>query len=298
MSGSQDSTLAGDSEPTPRGVGPPDVTVTPPVPSLEVQMMMQQMKHQQEAHDAAMKVQQAESKHHDLQAQLLTEQISVLRANAEKARLAKEDTAPATSTGDAELEKLKRLPYCPYAAGNPFPPRPDIHPSGRNAEALRPLRGQDARGVVQEVEFLDEKIYSGTEGVVADTVLTKWLAEFDTTQAKNVMTVTAKLAAGAANRAHRDDHRVGGPPPDFDHGTSLRNLTPQQQGLDIETVRAVKTGAWVRARRRRHVLMVFLVPKPGTNTWRLVFDFRWLNDFCVKSTCKMEIDPEEPAKAG
>ncbi|KAK3246030.1 hypothetical protein CYMTET_44424 [Cymbomonas tetramitiformis] len=88
-------------------------------------MLLQQMQHQQEAHDAAMKVQHAESKQHDLQAQLLTEQISALRADAEKARLAKEETAPVTSTGDAELEKLKRLPYCPYAAGSPFPPRPD-----------------------------------------------------------------------------------------------------------------------------------------------------------------------------
>ncbi|KAK3264876.1 hypothetical protein CYMTET_26410 [Cymbomonas tetramitiformis] len=73
-------------------------------------MLLQQMQHQQEAHDAAMKVQHAESKQHDLQAQLLTEQISALRADAEKARLAKEETTPVTSTGDAELEKLKRLP--------------------------------------------------------------------------------------------------------------------------------------------------------------------------------------------
>eukprot|EP00854_Cymbomonas_tetramitiformis_P006303 gene6303-biopygen6343 len=82
---------------------------------------------------------------------------------------------------------------------------------------------------------------------------------------------------------------VKGPPPRFDHGISLQDLMPEQQAwLDIETDRSLRSGAWVRARRRRHVLRVFLVPKPGTNSWRLVMDFRWLNEFCVKSKCKME----------
>eukprot|EP00854_Cymbomonas_tetramitiformis_P006108 gene6108-biopygen6136 len=341
------------------------------------------MKHQQEAHDAAMKIKQAESKQHDLQAQLLTEQISAMRADAEKARSAKEDTEATTSTGDVELEKLRRLPYCPFATGNPFPPRPDtlldampklfdlygdkthaalckksnssmkyeqmvlgpalayFHdaivyeettidllqnlPTAEHTPFLNELWNRVIRGhntkkgvygllcnrytmigyramlegdneahggaevVRAKLAFMEQKIYAGTEGVVADTILTKWLAEFDASKAKNVMTVTAKLAAGAATRAQRGDHRVGGPPPDFDHGTSLRDLTQQkQEWLDIETARSLKTGAWVRARRKRHVSRVFLVPKPGTNSWRLVMDFRWLDEFCVKSKCKME----------
>eukprot|EP00854_Cymbomonas_tetramitiformis_P034443 gene34443-biopygen30071 len=65
--------------------GTPGEIVSPPAPSLEMQLLLQQMTHQQEAQDAAMKIQQAESKQHDLQAQLLTEQISALRADAEKA---------------------------------------------------------------------------------------------------------------------------------------------------------------------------------------------------------------------
>ncbi|KAK3242772.1 hypothetical protein CYMTET_47546 [Cymbomonas tetramitiformis] len=204
-----------------------------------------------------------------------------------------------------------------------------------------------AEVVRAKLAFMEQKIYAGTEGVVADTILTKWLAEFDASKAKSVMTVTAKQAAGAANRAQRGDHRVGGgrggdqaPPPNspgnggkvkqrtmqeyvrsrkgawraggassealqwiargakmrwvkghppkFDHGTSLRDLKQQQEWLDIEMARSLKTGAWVRARRRRHVSRVFLVPKPGTNSWRLVMDFRWLNEFCVRSKCKME----------
>eukprot|EP00854_Cymbomonas_tetramitiformis_P024977 gene24977-biopygen25816 len=32
---------------------------------------------------------------------------------------------------------------------------------------------------------------------------------------------------------------------------------------------------------------MFLVPKPGTNTWRLVMDFRWLSTHCMKSRCQM-----------
>ncbi|KAK3232555.1 hypothetical protein CYMTET_57092 [Cymbomonas tetramitiformis] len=75
----------------------------------------------------------------------------------------------------------------------------------------------------------------------------------------------------------------------FDHGVSLGDATPLQlEWMDAETERCLKTGAWVRARRRRHVSLVFLVPKPGTNKWRLVMDFRWLNSHCVKSRCKME----------
>eukprot|EP00854_Cymbomonas_tetramitiformis_P016942 gene16942-biopygen17482 len=82
---------------------------------------------------------------------------------------------------------------------------------------------------------------------------------------------------------------VKGPPPKLDHGTSLQDLTPEQQAwLAIKTDRALRSGAWVRACRRRHVSRVFLVPKPGTNSWRLVMDFRWLNEFCVKSRCKMD----------
>eukprot|EP00854_Cymbomonas_tetramitiformis_P020301 gene20301-biopygen20936 len=277
-----------------------------------------------------MKIQQAESKQHDLQAQLLTEQTSALRADAEKARSAKDEvTSATTSTGDAELEKLRRLPYCPYAPVNPFPTHPDtltdampklfdlygdkthatlskksnssmkyeqmvlgparayFHDAIVYQEATvdllqnlpeaeytpfldelwnRVLRGHNtkkgvygllcnrytmigyramlegdneahggAEVVRAKLAFMEQKIYAGTEGVVADTILTKWLAEFDASKAKSVMTVTAKQAAGAANRAQRGDHRLG-----------------------------------------------------GTNSWRLVMDFRWMNEFCVKSKCKME----------
>eukprot|EP00854_Cymbomonas_tetramitiformis_P034072 gene34072-biopygen9987 len=230
---------------------------------------------------------------------------SALRVDAEKARSAKEEvTSATTSTGDAELEKLRRLSYGPYAPLNPFPPRPDtltdampklfdlygdkthaalskksnssmkyeqmvlgqalayFHdaivyeeetvdlpqnlPEAEYTPFLeelwnRVLRGHNtkkgvygllcnrytmigyramlkgdnedhggAEVVRAKLAFMEQKIYAGTEGVVADTILTKWLAEFDASKAKSVMTVTAKQAAGAANRAQRGDHRVGG----------------------------------------------------------------------------------------
>ncbi|KAK3276039.1 hypothetical protein CYMTET_15868 [Cymbomonas tetramitiformis] len=80
-----------------------------------------------------------------------------------------------------------------------------------------------------------------------------------------------------------------GPPPPFDHGVSLRDATRQQQvWLDAEKERLLQNGAWTRATRRSHVSRAFLVPKPGTSKWRLVVDFRWLNQWCVKNRVKME----------
>ncbi|KAK3242436.1 hypothetical protein CYMTET_47877 [Cymbomonas tetramitiformis] len=95
--------------------------------------------------------------------------------------------------------------------------------------------------------------------MVADSVRAKWLAEFDSSKVKAVMTTTANQAAGAAFKQNRSKHRVGGggrggatpsqhtpgPPPTFDHESSLRDRTPQQQEwLDIETDRVVRSGAW------------------------------------------------------
>ncbi|KAK3243136.1 hypothetical protein CYMTET_47193 [Cymbomonas tetramitiformis] len=78
-------------------------------------------------------------------------------------------------------------------------------------------------------------------------------------------------------------------PQPFDHGVSLADATHQQlEWMRAETERCLRSGAWVLAKRRRHVSRIFLVLRPGTNKWRLVMDFRWLNAHCVKSQCKME----------
>ncbi|KAK3242252.1 hypothetical protein CYMTET_48045 [Cymbomonas tetramitiformis] len=80
-----------------------------------------------------------------------------------------------------------------------------------------------------------------------------------------------------------------GPPPPFDHGVSLTDATRQQQvWLDAEKEGLLENGAWTRATRRSHVSHAFLVPKPGTNKWRLVVDFRWLNQWCLKNRVNME----------
>ncbi|KAK3240701.1 hypothetical protein CYMTET_49480 [Cymbomonas tetramitiformis] len=418
MAGSTNGSKSADDKPI-QGGAAAGSAVTPESP--ELQLLAQKMKHQQEAHDAAMQQQEANRKQHDLQFQLLTEQLKALRAEPSASQDATDDAATKkATTGDAELEKLKKLPYCPYADVNPFPTRPDTmtdcmpkvfdwyddkthttlckkanssmkfeqmvllgpalayfhdgivyeettmdmiedlrkaeHTLFLNELWDRLLRARDTKkgvhgmhcnrytmigyramlevdneanggadAVRAKLAFMEQKIYSSTEGMVADSVLTKWQAEFDSSKAKAVMMTTAKQAAGAAYKHSRSDHRVRGGgrggasppqytpggassevlqwiargakmrwvkghPPTFDHGSSLRDLMRQQQEwLDIETDRALRSGVWVRARRRSHVSRVFLVPKPGTNSWRLVMDFRWLNTFCVKSKCKMEM---------
>ena len=57
------------------------------------------------------------------------------------------------------------------------------------------------------------------------------------------------------------------PPPPFDFGDSLAELTPNQDAfLRREVPRCLKTGAWVRATDRRFVSKAFLVDKPGVKT--------------------------------
>eukprot|EP00854_Cymbomonas_tetramitiformis_P020068 gene20068-biopygen20693 len=93
---------------------------------------------------------------------------------------------------------------------------------------LRASMGSDAtvhggaEALRAKLAFVEEKVYAGTEGLVTDSVLTKWLKEFDTNKTKAVMNT------------------------------------------------------------------VFLVPKSGTNKWRLVMNFRWLNAHCIKSKVQNE----------
>ncbi|KAK3248872.1 hypothetical protein CYMTET_41678 [Cymbomonas tetramitiformis] len=55
------------------------------------------------------------------------------------------------------------------------------------------------------------------------------------------------------------------PPPRFDHGVSLLDVTPLQQiWLDKEIKGALGTGAWGRATQRQHASRAFLVNKPDS----------------------------------
>ncbi|KAK3278933.1 hypothetical protein CYMTET_13156 [Cymbomonas tetramitiformis] len=191
-----------------------------------------------------------------------------------------------------------------------------------------------AEALRAKLAFIEEKVYAGSDGLVSDSVLTKWLKEFDTTKAKAVMNTHAKASAKVSTFRDRQGGKGKGagkvkvaaaaarevkgqglgeapkPRPNFPiterldafrpSGRSTERAHPAGKGAEQkggmarswrelrETERCLKTGAWVRARRRRHVSRVFLVPKPGTNKWRFVMDFRWLNAHCVKSRCKME----------
>ena len=84
-----------------------------------------------------------------------------------------------------------------------------------------------------------------------------------------------------------------GPPPPFHQGASLLERTKDQEEFwQREKNRLVECGAWEKVSPRpglpRFVTKAFLVPKPGTNKWRLVVDLRFLNSFVINDTTKFE----------
>ncbi|KAK3284158.1 hypothetical protein CYMTET_8181 [Cymbomonas tetramitiformis] len=163
--------------------------------------------------------------------------------------------------------------------------------------------GQEA--LRAKLQFVEDRVYQAADGVVADEVLQQWLNDFDKkprqSSAEHCVQERGQRGNAGSERSTGPSevmqwitHGVKlrwkrGPPPPFDHGVSLRDATRQQQvWLDAEKERLLENGAWTRATRRSHVSRAFLVPKPGTNKWRLVVDFRWLNQWCVKNRVKME----------
>eukprot|EP00873_Tetraselmis_striata_P046349 jgi/Tetstr1/466613/TSEL_011101.t1 len=59
------------------------------------------------------------------------------------------------------------------------------------------------------------------------------------------------------------------------------NTTPAQlEFMDGELARLLAVGAWERGYCAKWVSRLFLVPKPGTNKWRLIIDLRPLNRYC------------------
>eukprot|EP00873_Tetraselmis_striata_P033320 jgi/Tetstr1/453584/TSEL_003979.t1 len=66
-------------------------------------------------------------------------------------------------------------------------------------------------------------------------------------------------------------------PPRFNHGISMKDATPSQLDfMALELPRFERIGAWERGHINRWVSRMFLVvPKPGTNKWRLIVDGQW-----------------------
>eukprot|EP00959_Pyramimonas_sp_CCMP1952_P304281 6368234-Pyramimonas_sp.AAC.1 len=50
--------------------------------------------------------------------------------------------------------------------------------------------------------------------------------------------------------------------------------------MDCEVQRMIDIGAWEVGRRSTWTSPMFLVPKPGTNKWRVIIDLRFLNRYC------------------
>ncbi|KAK3269144.1 hypothetical protein CYMTET_22409 [Cymbomonas tetramitiformis] len=238
---------------------------------VEKKLLDQKYENQQLQHAAVMQ-------QHALSIALLTEQVKGLRQSASSA---KDEVATTKTTGDAELEAKKLLPYVPYAPVNPFPVRPstleDLMPKvydlyGDKTHALlckksnssmryeqatlgpalayfhdavvyeeetmdwmqgaprvgltisecdelwdRMVRSHNTKkgggtdAVRAKLAFMEEKVNAGTEGVVGDSVMKKWLEEFDSSKSRSLMTATAKQAALAAKATlgGRSESRIG-----------------------------------------------------------------------------------------
>ncbi|KAK3288027.1 hypothetical protein CYMTET_4483 [Cymbomonas tetramitiformis] len=135
-----------------------------------------------------------------------------------------------------------------------------------------------AEALRAKLQFVEDRVYQASDGVVADEVLQQWLNDFDKSRVKAMLSTTAKQAANAETHTgrwkHRDDrHKKNddkrddkkptggkgevmqwiaegcklrwrrGPPPAFDHGVSLRDATLNQQNwLDAEKKRLLANG--------------------------------------------------------
>ena len=100
-------------------------------------------------------------------------------------------------------------------------------------------------------------------------------------------------ASGQVLRWIREGIRVpfrqGCRPQPFNHGVSLQDATQQQlQFILPELERLLHTGALERGSSGLYISRCFLVPKPGTNQWRLVVDLRELNAYCDRMGLKLE----------
>ncbi|KAK3233422.1 hypothetical protein CYMTET_56283 [Cymbomonas tetramitiformis] len=138
-----------------------------------------------------------------------------METHAARVEVAEEAAAKAISqaggsaqSGDAELEALKKLPYVPHVEGNPFPVRPatletdmpqmyDLY-NDKTYDALSKCTNSSMRYeqlvLAPALSYMHDAI-AFSDGLVSDSVLTKWLKEFDTTKAKAVMNTHAKASA-------------------------------------------------------------------------------------------------------
>ena len=86
-----------------------------------------------------------------------------------------------------------------------------------------------------------------------------------------------------------------GPPPPFDHGVSLTDLTREESTwFEHEVTRCLDNGGWEEAppSERTHISRAHLVPKKveagQPKKWRLVIDLRPTNAYCRRRSVKYE----------
>eukprot|EP00873_Tetraselmis_striata_P027140 jgi/Tetstr1/447404/TSEL_034840.t1 len=79
----------------------------------------------------------------------------------------------------------------------------------------------------------------------------------------------------------RISFKNGQRPRPYNHGVCMRDATQAQLDfMATELLQFKAIGAWERGRCDKWVSRIFLVPKPGTNKWRLIIDLRELNKWC------------------
>ncbi|KAK3273536.1 hypothetical protein CYMTET_18226 [Cymbomonas tetramitiformis] len=93
-----------------------------------------------------------------------------------------------------------------------------------------------AEALRAKLAFIEEKVYAGSDGLVSDSVLTKWLKEFDTTKAKAVMNTHAKASAKVSTFRDRQGGKgkgaAGGGAGKGEGGRGSGKGVDQQRGKD------------------------------------------------------------------
>ncbi|KAK3285472.1 hypothetical protein CYMTET_6920 [Cymbomonas tetramitiformis] len=116
-------------------------------------------------------------------------------------------------------------------------------------------------------------VYQGTEDLVTDTILKEYIEEFEKGKNKASLYANMKNAALAETETSR-----------YPEGSEEeeRGVTPIQRSYSGSLVESRCDGFEDPPHgSTTHVSRVFLVKKG--EKWRLVFDFKWLDSFCIKS---------------
>ncbi|KAK3256187.1 hypothetical protein CYMTET_34663 [Cymbomonas tetramitiformis] len=144
----------------------------------------------------------------------------------------------------------------------------------------------DSDSLRAKLKFIEDCVYQGTQDVVTDTLIKEYIDEFERGKNKASLYANMKSAALAETGAGRGVGRGAG-----EEGAKSRWRKGQRRSFN-ESLAGPRCVGFDESPHgsptSKHVSRAFLVKKPGENKWRLVFDFKWMYSFCVKSKVKMK----------